>query len=83
MVGGGGGRWARVLLRSAASLSQPLPMPAVPAPAAQAASKFALVPGPGDLGPGGSLPRPGLPVAVAAPLLEAVPNAVLASNPCR
>ena len=42
-----------------------------------------LVPGPGDLGPGCSLPRPGLPKAVAAPLLEAVPNAVLASNPCR
>ena len=42
-----------------------------------------LVPGPGDLGPGSSLPRPGLPRALAADLLAAVPNAVLASNPCR
>jgi DNA polymerase epsilon subunit 2 len=42
-----------------------------------------LVPGPGDLGPGSSLPRPGLPQAVAAALSAAVPNAVLASNPCR
>lgn len=53
------------------------------APRLQASSKFVLIPGPGDLGPGCSLPRPGVPQAVAAPLLEAVPNAVLASNPCR
>ena len=53
------------------------------APAAQASSKFVLVPGPDDLGPGSSLPRAGLPHAVAEPLLAAVPNAVLASNPCR
>lgn len=52
-------------------------------PALRASSKFVLVPGPGDLGPGCSLPRPGLPRAVAAALQEAVPNAVLASNPCR
>lgn len=49
----------------------------------QASSKFVLVPGPGDFGPGISLPRPGLPQAIAAALQEAVPNAVLASNPCR
>ncbi|KAI3430534.1 hypothetical protein D9Q98_005127 [Chlorella vulgaris] len=52
-------------------------------PAIRASSRFVLVPGPGDLGPGSSLPRPGLPKAVAAALLEAVPNTVLASNPCR
>ncbi|KAL4448856.1 hypothetical protein ABPG77_007573 [Micractinium sp. CCAP 211/92] len=52
-------------------------------PALRASSKFVLVPGPGDVGPGISLPRPGLPQAIAAALQEAVPNAVLASNPCR
>ncbi|KAL4422834.1 hypothetical protein ABPG75_009031 [Micractinium tetrahymenae] len=52
-------------------------------PAIRASSRFVLVPGPGDLGPGCSLPRPGLPQAIAAALQEAVPNAVLASNPCR
>lgn len=64
--------------------SGPLPSLCLPfCSPVQASSKFVLIPGPGDLGPGCSLPRPGLPQAVAAPLLEAVPNAVLGSNPCR
>ena len=47
-------------------------------------SNFLLVPGPGDVGPGNILPRPPLPHAVAAPLLEALPtSAHLCSNPCR
>ena len=66
---------------SAGSVHGVVPIPCARLP--QASSKFVLVPGPGDLGPGSSLPRPGLPRSVAAPLLDAVPNAVLASNPCR
>jgi DNA polymerase epsilon subunit 2 len=46
-------------------------------------SKFLLVPGPGDVGPGDILPRPPLPKAVTQPLLDAVPNTELCSNPCR
>eukprot|EP00887_Chlorella_sp_A99_P007226 scaffold2.g7226.t1 len=52
-------------------------------PALRSGSRFVLAPGPGDLGPGASLPRPPLPRALAADLLAAVPGAVLASNPCR
>lgn len=46
-------------------------------------SKFILVPGPGDVGPNGTLPRPGLPNSIVQPLLDLVPGVVLASNPCR
>lgn len=46
-------------------------------------STFLLVPGMGDVGPGDFLPRPPLPQSVVQPLLDAVPGAVLGTNPCR
>lgn len=46
-------------------------------------SKLVLVPGPNDIGPGVSLPRPGIPAPIASGLLDVIPNAILASNPCR
>ncbi len=51
--------------------------------ALRAGSRFLLVPGPGDAGDLGSLPRPPLPAAVAGGLLAAAPHAQLCSNPCR
>ena len=45
--------------------------------------RFVLVPGPGDVGPASSLPRPALAAALAGELLAAVPGAALATNPCR
>lgn len=52
-------------------------------PALRQGSRFLIVPGPRDVGPGGMLPRPPLPRAVAGPLLDAVPTAQLCSNPVR
>ena len=52
-------------------------------PALRGRSRFVLVPGPGDAGGGGALPRAPLPRSLAGALLEAVPGAELASNPCR
>ncbi|KAK9848386.1 hypothetical protein WJX84_000167 [Apatococcus fuscideae] len=46
-------------------------------------SKFVLVPGPGDAGPGSILPQPPLPSSLTADLRARVPGIVLASNPCR
>jgi len=46
-------------------------------------SSFLLIPGPGDVGPGEFLPHPGLPANIVQPLLDAIPSAMLSSNPCR
>ena len=42
-----------------------------------------LVPGLGDAGPGGILPRPPLPGSLTVDLRARVPGILLASNPCR
>lgn len=52
-------------------------------PSLRAHSKFLLVPGPGDVGSAGCLPRPPLPRSIAGALLDAAPGAQLCSNPCR
>ncbi|XP_053597166.1 DNA polymerase epsilon subunit 2 [Microplitis demolitor] len=46
-------------------------------------SKFVLVPGPLDLGAPKILPRGPLPKTLLADFIKAVPNTILASNPCR
>ena len=49
----------------------------------QEESRFVLVPGPGDAGPGSILPQPPLPRSLTTALRARVPGIVLASNPCR
>ncbi|KAK9841094.1 hypothetical protein WJX84_008604 [Apatococcus fuscideae] len=46
-------------------------------------SRFVLVPGPGDAGPGSILPQPPLPRSLTKDLRARIPSLVLASNPCR
>ncbi len=49
----------------------------------QADSKVLFVPGPGDPGPAGVLPRPPLPAYFTEKLAEECPCAVFGSNPAR
>ncbi|KDD76184.1 hypothetical protein H632_c323p1 [Helicosporidium sp. ATCC 50920] len=52
-------------------------------PELRAATQFVVIPGPEDIGPSLSLPRPPLMPSLAAPLTAAHPNVRLGSNPCR
>eukprot|EP00727_Mastigamoeba_balamuthi_P013258 m51a1_g8555 hypothetical protein (518) ;mRNA; f:146752-148395 len=54
---------------------------ATEAPLLSKRMRLVLVPGPSDVP--GALPRQKLPRALAGPLLDRLPNAVLATNPCR
>ncbi|CAN4085428.1 unnamed protein product [Withania somnifera] len=46
-------------------------------------SRFLFIPGPDDVGPSTALPRCPLPKYLTEELQKYVPNAILASNPCR
>mmetsp|Transcript_20822 Transcript_20822/g.51286 ORF Transcript_20822/g.51286 Transcript_20822/m.51286 type:complete len:305 (-) Transcript_20822:1015-1929(-) len=48
-----------------------------------AESRFVLVPGPSDPGPGNFLPRPALPASIVEPFVRKVSRVSPMSNPCR
>lgn len=52
-------------------------------PPPQAGTRFVFVPGQRDPGAAEVLPRPPLPPYFTEKLLEEIPSAVFASNPCR